>query len=330
MKLAWNLLKHPKELWAEVIISKYMKKVNGSLVPRGSKRFSPLWRGIRDAWEPMNKGIQWSLNNGRDTRFWDDCWLDSGVRLGDGISNQVMGAESDKVADFVLDSGAWDIQRLEAILPRNRLQEVIGMTPLLRELGGDEPVWGLEVNGQFSIKSAYLLLLELRRMEGSGVWSSVWKWPGPTCIRHFIWLATQGKLLTNEERRRRHISNDGSCRRCGAEVEDVEHILRACPVAVEVWQSLLPQQEAALLLNHHWDSWFSSQLSHPKNQERDWETKIVHVYREANHLADCLAARGHDIDTGATLRLEDDPVIRRWENYDARGVTERRTITGMC
>ncbi|CAN1138893.1 hypothetical protein LINPERHAP1_LOCUS14583 [Linum perenne] len=63
---------------------------------------------------------------------------------------------------------------------------------------------------------------------------------------------------------------------------------------------------------------------------QNWETKIVHVYREANHLADCLAARGHDIDTGATLRLEDDPVIRRWENYDARGVTERRTITGMC
>ncbi|CAN1171051.1 hypothetical protein LINPERPRIM_LOCUS7760 [Linum perenne] len=41
-------------------------------------------------------------------------------------------------------------------------------------------------------------------------------------------------------------------------------------------------------------------------RERDWETKIVHIYREANHLADCLAARGHDIDRGSTLRLEDD------------------------
>ncbi|CAN1138896.1 Putative ribonuclease H protein At1g65750, partial [Linum perenne] len=85
-----------------------------------------------------------------------------------------------------------------------------------------------------------------------------------------------------------------------------------------------------LLQSHNGHQHSSLAARFQRLRERDWETKIVHVYREANHLADCLAARGHDIDTGATLRLEDDPVIRRWENYDARGVTERRTITGMC
>ncbi|CAN1730826.1 Putative ribonuclease H protein At1g65750 [Linum perenne] len=59
---------------------------------------------------------------------------------------------------------------------------------------------------------------------------------------------------------------------------------------------------------------------------RDWEIRIVHIYREANHLADCLAARGHNIHTGTIARLEDDPEVRRWGLYDARGVTERRNI----
>ncbi|CAN1775192.1 Putative ribonuclease H protein At1g65750 [Linum perenne] len=85
-----------------------------------------------------------------------------------------------------------------------------------------------------------------------------------------------------------------------------------------------------LLQSHNGHQHSSLAARFQRLRERDWETKIVHVYREANHLADCLAARGHDIDTGATLRLEDDPEIRRWENYDARGVTETRTITGMC
>ncbi|CAN1829607.1 Putative ribonuclease H protein At1g65750 [Linum perenne] len=57
MKVSWNLLKNPKELWAQVMISKYLKRSNGVLVARGTKHFSLLWRGVHDAWEPMNRGM---------------------------------------------------------------------------------------------------------------------------------------------------------------------------------------------------------------------------------------------------------------------------------
>ncbi|CAN1136739.1 Putative ribonuclease H protein At1g65750 [Linum perenne] len=63
-------------------------------------------------------------------------------------------------------------------------------------------------------------------------WKSVWKWSGPNRIRHFLWLTIQNKLLTNDERRRRHLTEDGSCRRCGNQCEDVNHIMRECPAAV--------------------------------------------------------------------------------------------------
>ncbi|CAN1136491.1 Putative ribonuclease H protein At1g65750 [Linum perenne] len=61
-------------------------------------------------------------------------------------------------------------------------------------------------------------------------------------------------------------------------------------------------------------------------RERDWETKIIHAYREANHLANCLAGKGHNLPTGVAVRMEDNSEVRQWESYDARGVTESRSI----
>ncbi|CAN1136722.1 Putative ribonuclease H protein At1g65750 [Linum perenne] len=43
---------------------------------------------------------------------------------------------------------------------------------------------------------------------------------------------------------------------------------------------------------------------------RDWETRLVHVYREANHLADYLANKGHSIPVGSTTLCSDDPEVK--------------------
>ncbi|CAN1780503.1 Putative ribonuclease H protein At1g65750 [Linum perenne] len=42
MKLAWNLLKNPNDLWVQVLMTKYLKKVNWTWVAHGTKHLSPL------------------------------------------------------------------------------------------------------------------------------------------------------------------------------------------------------------------------------------------------------------------------------------------------
>ncbi|CAN1154332.1 Putative ribonuclease H protein At1g65750 [Linum perenne] len=234
MKLAWSLLKHPNELWVQVLTTKYMKKVNGSLVARGSKRLSPLWRGISAAWEPMNRGLQWGINNGNDTSFWLDRWLDCGVVLRDQALPNAGVNWSEKVAGFTLPLGDWDLHKLSSVLSTELVKEVMGMTPPSPNLGQDLPVWGLEENGGFSIKSAYSIMRNDREMEGDRVWKLAWSWPGPNRIRSFLWLAVRGRILTNGERRRRHLSTEGGCKRCGRDEEDVLHVLRDCPFAISV------------------------------------------------------------------------------------------------
>ncbi|CAN1159317.1 hypothetical protein LINPERHAP2_LOCUS22629 [Linum perenne] len=125
-----------------------------------------------------------SFNRIKRLRLGDDVWEEDQKKLSllefehfrDFYSRE--GTPTGKIVGF---SGWWD----------DALKE-----------GWDELVWGLEVNGRFTIKLAYNLLQD-KRMDSIGAsWQKVWRWQGPNKIRHFMWLVAQGKLMTNVERAR--------------------------------------------------------------------------------------------------------------------------------
>ncbi|CAN1754111.1 Putative ribonuclease H protein At1g65750 [Linum perenne] len=58
---------------------------------------------------------------------------------------------------------------------------------------------------------------------------------------HFLWLASHKRLLTNEERGRRHLTNQVNCSRCAAVVESFEHVIFDCSFASQVWRQALPE-----------------------------------------------------------------------------------------
>ncbi|CAN1791847.1 Putative ribonuclease H protein At1g65750 [Linum perenne] len=69
------------------------------------------------------------------------------------------------------------------------------------------------------------------------MWMSVWRWRAPNRIRHFLWLAIQQKLLTNDERRRRNMTSIADCEFCRHPTESALHVLRDCSFAREVWMA---------------------------------------------------------------------------------------------
>ncbi|CAN1175298.1 Putative ribonuclease H protein At1g65750 [Linum perenne] len=85
---------------------------------------------------------------------------------------------------------------------------VMGMTPPQADRGDDEWVWGEEVDGQFSIKSAYRIVCSLGCSSLADPWLSIWKWKGPNRARLFLWLAIHEKIMTNTGRKRRNLTND--------------------------------------------------------------------------------------------------------------------------
>lgn len=62
---------------------------------------------------------------------------------------------------------------------------------------------------------------------------------GPQRVRTFLWLCFKGKLLTNDERFRRHLTEMRGCVRCDIGGVDVDHVLHQCPFAKSVWRILM-------------------------------------------------------------------------------------------
>ncbi|KAK8533234.1 hypothetical protein V6N12_076510 [Hibiscus sabdariffa] len=65
-------------------------------------------------------------------------------------------------------------------------------------------------------------------------WAVIAKFRGLPKVRNFLWLVCHLRVLTNAEQLRRHMKNDGSCSLCGFPREDIDHVLRHCPVAISV------------------------------------------------------------------------------------------------
>ncbi|CAN1182979.1 Putative ribonuclease H protein At1g65750 [Linum perenne] len=296
MKLCWGMMKCPDELWARVLHTKYFTRTRTGLVPRKTKRFSSCWRGIQSVWPIFRGGLAWGVRNGRTTNFWKERWIDSDIIIADHAIPEP-GFENMVVADFCSQDGVWDVAKLSNSLPQDLLEAVIGMTPPSDCTGNDVPIWGLEANGQYSVHSGYLLACDLEN-EADQLWRDIWNWEGPQRIRHFMWLASQSKLLTNVERRRRNLSSSDECGGCNVASETLLNIVRDCPVAKEVWSELLGVTGAHEFFHFDVDNWWRKYVSDKSwallfgiTTWTLWKTRNERIFEGKAAMKDSIVAR---------------------------------------
>ncbi|CAN1188831.1 Putative ribonuclease H protein At1g65750 [Linum perenne] len=240
MKLVWGVLSRPDELWVKVLASKYLKHTNTGWVPARKTGLSPVWREMLKVWNYVEDGLQWSIRDGKGTRFWLDKWVNDGTVLIDQALNITRIDPTLTVSDCCNSDGTWNMDLLHATLLPSAIPLVVGMQPPKLTSGADRLVWGLEENGVFSIKTAYLILKDLNMDGGDYDWRLAWRWKGPNRIKHFIWLVFHNRILTNEERNRRHLTNQVVCPRCSIHSESLSHVIRDCCFALQVWENVLP------------------------------------------------------------------------------------------
>ncbi|CAN1145981.1 Putative ribonuclease H protein At1g65750 [Linum perenne] len=207
MKLVWGVLTRPNEFWVKVLRSNYLKTTTDGWVLVRKRGFSATGRGMLKVWQNVENGLHWSIRNGNKARFWTDKWLDSGVVLIDKALNLDSIDPSVHVSDCCTPEGNWNLDFLVRHLQPSVIPQVIGMSTPKQNMGADCRVWGLEANGIFSVKSAYSLLKDIGVNDSDSNWRYVWNWRDPNKIKHFIWLASHNRLLTNEERNRRHLTD---------------------------------------------------------------------------------------------------------------------------
>ncbi|CAN1142695.1 Putative ribonuclease H protein At1g65750 [Linum perenne] len=256
MKLGWLILKAPEKLWVNILASKYLKNSDQGMQLRRKTGGSNLWRGIRKTWTTMAAACQHSIRDGTSTLFWHHRWLDSGDRLADHALQPIDSVENDRtVADAVTALGDWDWNHLHAHLSPCHLEQIAGMGPPQAGSGDDDMIWGPDPRGKFTVSSAYEILAADQSESDQNLWKQIWKWQGPNRVRHFLWLVGHNRLLTNEERRKRHMTNEGGCRLCPSIAKDSLHVLRDCKAAKTFWKEFLPQAADASFFSGNLRNW---------------------------------------------------------------------------
>ncbi|KAJ9159056.1 hypothetical protein P3X46_024587 [Hevea brasiliensis] len=139
------------------------------------------------------------------------------------------------------------------------------------------------------------------------MWNLVWSWPGPQRVRSFLWLALHNRLLTNQERARRHLCNVDTCDIRLGHVETVLHVLRDCTIARRVWSAFLPPDKRTSFFAYHWtlQGWLQVNLK-PSNglvNNLPWHFLFGGLCRDAtgNWLFGFVASYGISSILGAEL-----------------------------
>ncbi|CAL1398235.1 unnamed protein product [Linum trigynum] len=238
IKLGWHMLNNASDLWVQVLQGKYFKHQGGDITTMKKSNHSNLWKAIVRGMRLMREATCWSIRDGRNTLFWKQPWIDHSTILADFATTDINEEDLDStVADWVTEEGKWDWNKLGQYLPNEVILTIAGVDAPDPELGEDVTIWGLEKDGRFSLKSAYRLVADIEEQEDDGRWKAVWKWRGPSRIKHFLWLATHERLLTNKEREKRKLTTCNLCNHCNEEEETIEHILRKCKKAKSIWET---------------------------------------------------------------------------------------------
>ncbi|KAA3475886.1 RNA-directed DNA polymerase (Reverse transcriptase) [Gossypium australe] len=241
MKIGFNLTSKTELLWVNVLRSKYGWKEQ---IPESISRnkCSHLWKSLSKLWPSIRENLIWSIGDGTKVRYWRDPWIPGMGPLTTIIPSSLNLNLDCSVKDMVNTDGSWNLELFRVWVPKEVINRITSIPPPHPNAGADRVIWARSGTGIFSVRTAYWSLQEDKWQPHEEHWKIPWKFQGPQRVRLFLWLAFKQRLLTNSERARRGINYSSSCHICGHSSEDLEHALRDCPTAKEVWMLVLPDQ----------------------------------------------------------------------------------------
>ncbi|XP_028778309.1 uncharacterized protein LOC114734823 [Neltuma alba] len=255
MKLCWGLITKRDSLWVQCLRSIYECGQEQIPLVEKKKNISSTWKAISAIWETFMTAVGKKINSGNNTKFWWEPWTQIDKPLIE-IANQHWEDinPDDRVADFILDSGTWNVQKLRYFLPEWAVKKVLQSGPLVTNQP-DVICWRASNDGEFSVKSAYKYLSNTRTGAGNRFWRSLWRWQVPEKVKFFMWHVFHERVMTNSLRTKRGLSDRETCPfGCNSE-ESVIHLLRDCYRAKQVWKAFIHPNSYTVFFSGDLQEW---------------------------------------------------------------------------
>ena len=200
---------------------------------------SRIWAACKVRGLVYVKGLKWTVNNGSSINFWKDFCLP--YRPLQSIIEGPLHRDEDQltVQQGVAQSFNGGEYNFSFEFPEQVLN-LVKATPFeLNQEAKDSLAWAFSRDGLFSLKSAYLLARGLNPLN-LGISSMVWIWKADTHprIQFFMWLCSHNSFPTSEILGSRGLNLNPLCMICHQENELVDHLLRRCCVAQDLWRKL--------------------------------------------------------------------------------------------
>jgi ribonuclease HI len=231
----WNIMKKPHTLVAQIYKARYFPKSTLFDAQLGHNP-SYVWRGIWKSRHVLMNGCRCIVGNGTNIRVMSDPWL----REKDGVwvqSPQAQGVYTITVNELMLPNiRAWDKNKIMSLFPMDVVNRIVDI-PLIDVIEEDKLIWVDSVNGQYSVKSGYNMLINVLGRKDSmfseDEWTSLWKIHAPPKAKHLLWRICKNCLPTRSRLQGKCVPCQSNCPLCDSNIEDDWHFLVSCTVSTE-------------------------------------------------------------------------------------------------
>ncbi|KAH9660103.1 putative ribonuclease H protein [Citrus sinensis] len=90
MKNTWQLITEPTKLSNQVLLTKYGVQLDEVPTSLSTRYGSHLWKTMGNIWEKTRVGMQWNIGDGKNVRFWWDCWVTTSSPLADCVTQPIL------------------------------------------------------------------------------------------------------------------------------------------------------------------------------------------------------------------------------------------------
>ncbi|KAL9288897.1 putative ribonuclease H domain, reverse transcriptase zinc-binding domain-containing protein [Arabidopsis thaliana] len=264
-KVGWRLMKDRTSLWARVLRSKYrIGGLRDTTWINTKRNASSTWRSIKYGLrEVVIPGMNWVVGDGKDICFWDDKWLVEDPIRDLAVVELPADFQGIKIRELWHEGSGWDLAKIIPYVSEGVRLRLLSMVVDTVTGSNDRTSWGATANGQFTVKSAYSFLLQsgTQAQNMRQFFDRVWRVTTTERVRVFIWLVVHQVIMTNVERRRRHLSASGVCQVCKGGDETILHVLRDCPSIAGIWGRLVPRGKITAFFASNILDWVYQNLS---------------------------------------------------------------------
>ncbi|KAM6582866.1 hypothetical protein CsatB_009868 [Cannabis sativa] len=265
-KQGWRLLINHDSLVGRIFKAHYYPTTTFFNSELGNNP-SFIWRSIFEAKHLLRSGSRLCIGSGLYANVLNDPWLPNDT---DGLIQSSHPALIGTTVNSLMqtDGMAWDIDILNDLFTE-RDKNLILQIPLPSHSETDHWYWYKDRMGNYSVKTAYHLLQQLKGNSGtnhqSEFWKALWNLQLPPKVKDFLWRVCSNCLPTKVQLRIKHVNIDTTCPLCNSFPETSIHLFTSCSFAQSCWRKAFGSVRGSI--EGTFTAWFDYGLTHWPNDD---------------------------------------------------------------